>query len=405
MLRAKVAILVAVLAGEAQAADWPEFRGTKRDGASREQGLLGSWPAGGPREVWRRPLGDGYSAIAIAGERLYTMYAADNEGKPTEFAAAFEAETGKELWRRPLSERYDNEFGHGPRATPTVAGDSVYVLDSRGILAALATADGAERWRVSLLETFKLKQPYFGFSGSAVVDGDLLLLEAGGAEGKALVALDRASGAVRWNLGEGGGQPGYNSPVAMEVGGQRSFVWATDKIVRSLDRAGKELWSHPWPEGETHAVPVFVPPDGVFVSGVEGIGATLLRVETKPGGAVVTEAWKNPAMRNHFSGSVVHGAHLYGFDNATLKCIAIADGSLAWARRGFGTGSLIVVDGHLVVLSDTGALVLVAATAEGYVEQGRVQALEGRTWTAPALSGGRLYLRNHVEMVVYDLKG
>jgi hypothetical protein len=163
--------------------------------------------------------------------------------------------------------------------------------------------------------------------------------------------------------------------------------------------------SYDWPEGETHASPVFIAPDRIFASGAEGVGGTLVRITFDGETYAATELWKTPFMRNHFSSSVVHGGHLFGFDNATLKAIAVADAKLAWAKRGLGKGSLMLADGHLLVLSDQGKLLLVEATPGKYVEKGTVQALEGRCWTAPTLSDGRLYLRNHTEMVGYDLNG
>ncbi len=385
--------------------DWPQFRGARRDGQSVESGLLATWPEGGPREVWRQPLGDGYSEIVVVGDRLYTLYAKEADGEAREFAAAFEAATGKELWRVALGKRFDNEFGNGPRSTPAVDGDRMYVLNATGDLAALAVTDGKQLWKVSLPQTFGSAQPTFGFSTSALADGDQVVLEAGGPEGKSYVALDRASGKTKWTVGTGGREPGYNSPLAVDLGGGPRYVYVAGGKLVGLDRGGKEIWSQAWPRGETHAMPVFVAPDRIFVSGTEGVGAALFRIKDDGATASVEELWKQPAMRNHFSSSLARDGHVYGFDNATLKCIKVEDGSLAWAKRGFGKGALAFADGHLLVLSDQGRLTWVVASPEGYVESGSVQALEGRCWTAPTVAGGRVYLRNHAEMVVYDLRG
>jgi len=381
--------------------DWPQFRGVNRDGISAESGLTGSWPEGGPPEVWRVPLGDGYSAISVVGDRLYTMYAADHEGKPTDFAAAFNAADGKEVWRVPMGERFDTEFGNGPSATPTIDGDLVYVLDSRGTFAALATADGTERWKISMTEDFGAEIPTFGFSMSALVDGDLLLVEAGGKEGKSWLGLNKKTGEVLWSIGEGGA--GYNSPLAVHRDGEKRYVFVANEKVMCIDEKGTEIWAHDWPKGETHAMPLFVAPNKIYASGAEGVGARLFEVDESSAEASVEELWHNRFMRNHFSSSVVHDGHIFGFDNATLKAIKVEDSELAWAKRGLGKGSLILADDKLLVLSDRGKLLLVEASTEGYEERGSVQALEGRCWTAPSLSHGRLYLRNDKEMVVYDL--
>ncbi|MCP3978856.1 MAG: PQQ-binding-like beta-propeller repeat protein [bacterium] len=395
-----VALTALQIGAKSRTEDWPQFRGPNRDGISRETGLRSSWPEDGPKELWRVALGEGYSGISIVGDRIYTMDAADNDGTPTEFAVAFDAKSGSELWRRPVGEKYDTQFGNGPRSTPTLDGETVYVLGSKGDFAALNTGDGEQRWGFNLIEKFGTNQPYWGFSTSAVVEGDLLIFEGGGPEGKSYIGANKKTGEVAWTVGDA--PAGYNSPLPVDMHGKRSFVYVAGEKLMSIDADGKEIWSHPWPQGETHAMPVFIPPDRIFASGAEGVGATLLEIPKSGGEA--KELWKTRFMRNHFSSSVLHGDHIYGFDNATLKCISVKDGELAWAKRGLGKGSLILAGDRLFVLSDRGKLVLVEATPEAYVEKGSVQALDGRCWTAPTLSRGRLYLRSHTEMVAYDVK-
>lgn len=400
-----VAVCITPAAAEPSITDWPQFRGMNRDGVSAETGLLDEWPEGGPKEVWRIAVGEGFSGIAVVGDRLYTMFAekAEEAGEPSEFAAAFDAGTGKELWRAPVGKRFDDQFGAGPRSTPTVDGDTIYVMSSRGNVAALYRETGALRWELDLEQAFGSKLPRWGFSPSLLVDGDRVILEAGAPEGKSYAALDRSTGKILWTAGDTQSM-GYSSPLAVEIGGQRQYVGVVPYRLRAVDASGKEIWSHDWPRGETIAMPVFVPPDRIFLSGAEGVGAHLLQVEVEEGKARVQEIWSEPSFRNHFSSPVVDGDHIYGFDNATLKCIGLTDAGLAWAKRGLGKGSLIAADGHLYVLSDSGKLLLVRATPEAYREMGSIQALEGRSWTAPTLSGGRIYLRNHSEMVAYDVK-
>ena len=393
------------LAADSSERSWPQFRGVHRDGISPETGLLESWPESGPKEIWRRPIGEGYSAISVTNGRRYTMYAGDAEGTAVEFAAAFDAGTGKELWRTKIGDKLDTQFGNGPRSTPTVDGDLVYVLGSMGDFAALSIEDGSERWRISLPEEFGSSRPYWGFASSALLDGDRLVVEGGGPDGKSFAGLDKSTGKVLWTSGEAAREPSYNSAISIELGGRRHYVYVVGETLRGMDETGREIWSHAWPEGETHASPVFIAPDKIFASGAEGVGATLVQIEDDGKKATVNEVWKTRFMRNHFSTSVVHGGHIFGFDNATLKSISVEDAKMAWGKRGLGKGSLIYADGHLVVLSDRGKLVLVEANGSGYVEKGTVQALEGRCWTAPTLVGGRLYLRNHTEMVVYDING
>lgn len=395
----------------ADGADWPQFRGPERNGISQETGLLDAWPDDGPPEIWRRPLGEGYSAITVVGNRLYTMYGAEaetesegeggeGEAEAREFAAAFDRDTGEELWRTDIGAKHDTEFGNGPRSTPTVAGDTVYVLGSLGSLVALSTSDGAERWRRDLTEDFGAERPYWGFSTSALVDGDLLILEAGGKEGNTLVALNPANGEEIWSLGDLGA--GYNSPLRVERGDEVRYVHLVGGKLFCVDTEGKEVWSHDWPQGETHAMPALAGDGLIYASGAEGVGAQLVKVSADE--SSVETVWDNRLLRNHFSSAVVHDGVIYGFDNATLKAASVEDGSLIWAKRGFGKGSLMLADGHLIVLSDKGKLVLAETGTEKYSEKGSTQAMSDLSWTAPTLSRGRLFVRNHKEMVSYDLR-
>ncbi len=380
---------------------WPQFRGAARDGTVPEASLE-PWPEAGPKVLWRRPIGTGFSALSVAGERFYTMFAEDE----VEHAAAFEAATGTEIWRAPIGESFHDEFGNGPRSTPTVDGDTVFVLGSHGKLAALAAADGAKRWEVDLVERFGSRVPQRGFAFSPLVDGELVLIRAGGGEGKAFAALDRATGETRWTALDGG--PTMASPIVATVAGARQYVFAGSETVTALSAAGEVLWTYDWERG-TIAMPIFIPPDKVFVSASYDVGAVLLQLgPLGPGGAggdapPVRELWRNRVMKNHFSSSVHREGHVYGFDGATLKCVSLSTGEQTWAKRGFGKGSLILVGDKLVVLADQGTIALLDASPDGYVERARFQALEGKSWTAPAYAGGRLYLRNLTEMMALEL--
>ncbi|MCB1042048.1 MAG: PQQ-like beta-propeller repeat protein [Acidobacteria bacterium] len=384
---------IVTLAGE----DWPQFRGPNRNGMSVETSLQSSWAPEGPKEVWRQPLGEGYSAICRVGDRLYTMYAAENDGKAEEMAVALDAATGTEIWRTPLCERYDTEFGNGPRSTPTVVGDKLYVLTARGDLAALKTEDGSVVWQFSAPEKLGSSIPGWGYSTSPVVDGSTVIVDLGGTESRATCGIDASSGDIKWHYDSGRAM--YNSLLPIEVDGKQQFVTVYLGKLVGISPQGEELWQHPWPQAETHAMPVLIPPNRIFASGVEGAGAAVVELN----GNEPKEIWKSPVMRNHFSTSIYYADHIFGFDNATLKCISATDGSLAWAKRGFGKGSMIMANGQIYLLSDRGALVLFDATKDGFQQKGKVQALQGRCWTAPSLSHGRLYLRNHEEVVCYDI--
>jgi len=384
-------------AEEAIRDDWPQFRGQERDGVARDTLLAESWPEAGPPELWRRPLGEGFSGISAVGDRLYTL---DARGE-VEFALALDAETGEELWRCPIDRTFQNEFGNGPRSTPTVVGGVVYVLGSHGRLYALDAETGGQLWEVDLAAEFGGEVPRWGFAPSPLVEGDRVLVEAGGLPGQAIVALDRETGELRWQTEEGAAS--YSSPILADLHGQRQAIFLRrngPEVLAVEPATGEVLWRHSALPA-TVAIPLFVPPDRLLLTAGDDAGAKLL--EIGPEGEV-EEVWAERTLRSYVNGVVLVGDHLYGFDNATLRAVAVADGELAWARRGFGKGSLIVAENDLIVLGDRGVLARVEATPEAYREKGRFQALEGKTWTAPTLAHGRLYLRDHDEIVAFDLR-
>lgn len=402
-MKLKPTVVLALLAASAVtplvADDWPQFRGPQRDGISGETGVLRSWPEGGPRVVWDVPLGSGYSAISVYKGRLFTMFGRDGD----EIAAAFDAATGAELWHRRIDAEWKDRMGDGPRATPTVDDGIVYVLSARGQLAALNAGDGAPVWSRDLVADFGAKPPRWGMAASPLVEEDLLLVAAGGSAAS-LVALNKKTGKTVWTSFED--KAGYAAPLALTVGAQRLVVFFTaSHLVAVAPRSGQLLWRDTWKTSYdvNAAIPVFVAPDRVFVSSGYDVGGAMLRILARDDGVEVETLWKNREMKNQFSSSVHHDGYLYGFDDGTLKCVDVTTGERRWRERGFGHGSLIFVDGHLFVLGDEGTLALVRATPEGHDERARTALFRGKSWTAPAFAGGRLYARDEKRMVALDV--
>jgi outer membrane protein assembly factor BamB len=353
--------------------------------------------------VWRRTLGEGFSNISVSGGRLYTLFAASG----LEYAAAFEATTGEELWRRELGPSFEDRWGNGPRSTPAVEGGYVYALTSLGRLASLRAADGTLRWRFDLRERFPGKGPIYGFSPSPIVDGAQLILEVGGRGGKCIAAFDKVTGELRWTVHDDFTQ-GYASPTIVEIAGQRQLVFVTRSNILGVSFTGELLWRRPLTGVRdlevAIAMPVKVPPDRVFVSHRADGGSILLRPVWAGDHFEVEEIWESRFLVNQWSSTVFLDGYLYGFHNATLKCVSVEDGRHTWRKRGLGRGSLIAAGDKLLVLSDRGELVLLDATPEAYRERGRFKALgSGKTWTTPTLVGNRVYLRDHKEMVCLEL--
>jgi len=393
---------LALAAAQGEKGDWPQYRGPQRAGISQETGLLKTWPETGPKALWRVPLGDGYSGISLAENRAFTMYSKDG----AEFAAAFDAATGKELWKTRIDTARKDDFGDGPRSTPTVDGESVYAVGASGMVFALKAATGEKIWSKDLKAEFGSPVPQWGVATSPLVEGDLLLLDAGGGKDKSLAALDKKTGATRWTAHSD--RSGYSSPLAVTIDGVRQVVTFGGSTLASVAaKDGKELWSLPWETSYdvNAAMPVFIPPDKIFVSSGYDKGGAVYRVKQEGEAFKTEEVWKSNVLKNHFNSSVHYGGFLYGFDDATLKCVDAGTGEEKWRQRGFKKGSLLIADGHLVILSEEGLLLLADATPEAYRETARFQVLEGRTWTMPSLAAGKLYLRNQKEMVALNLEG
>ena len=457
------AVVVFTFSASAAATDfggWPQYRGPRGDGIAgastlSEGGLAEAWPEGGPVELWRRPSGSGFSSVVVVGGVAFTMEAQGAE----ESVIALDVATGEGRWRTVVGEPVESEFGRGPRSTPTVVGGKVYAVSSGSRLLCLEAATGKIVWDHDL--TVYDAVPRFGYSPSPVVVQGLVVVAVGtkdlvdaarkkaeeearkadasdqkasgekasgekasgekasegaqeGEDGPeikiepqigAVAAFDAATGALRWRGGFPG-PVGYSSPVVAELAGVRQLVFSKFNQVVGLSLDGTPLWSHETPPKGALPMPVVLPGDVVFVSASDDhFGGLAVRVRRDEKGTWSTEeVWAQRLMRNHFNTSVGVGGTLYGFDNTTFKALDAATGERRWAHRGFGKGSLLAAGDLLYVLGDDGTLALVHADPAGYRESGRVQAMTGKAWTAPSLASGILLLRDHDEMVAYDVR-
>ena len=385
---------------ESNGLDWYQWRGPNRDGISLETNLLKRWSDDGPTELWRIPLGEGFSGVSISGGRAYTMFVNGED----EIVICLDAASGKEIWRYLDDYRFENrQGGDGPRSTPTVDGDRVYVLSAYGRLVALDALNGKELWNHDFTKAFSSNVPRHGFSTSPIIEGDLLLVETGGEAGKALVACDKQSGKVVWSSEDDAS--GYSSPITVTISEKRQTVFFTGRgLVSVSPNDGEIYWRYDWPTrfNVNAATPIFVPPDKIFISSGYDMGAAVVQIMETSGQLTVTEVWTSREMKNHFSSSVLYDGYLYGFDNAFLKCIDTETGEEQWVKRGFGKGSLLYADGNLIILGEGGNLALAKATPTQYEEIAQTQIFNGRCWTMPTLSNGKLYLRDTEELICLD---
>jgi len=383
--------------------DWPQWRGVNRDAVSPETGLLDRWPEGGPEIVWRSTAGAGFSSVAVVDGRLYTL----GDLGDGQFLLCLDARSGEELWRRELGAKFEHAYGDGPRSTPVVDGDLVFAVGTGGRLMAATRTGGEVVWQQDLVAEFGSELPSYGFSSSPLIVGDKLLLEVGGKSGT-FMAFRKKSGKVVWATQAD--QPAYSSPIAITIDGTEQVVfWSARGLHAVSPSDGSLLWKY---GSETFCsvtgdplntgTPIFLAPDRIFIA--SGSGATLLRVERDGEAFRVEEVWETERMRSDVNSAVRVGDFIYGFNRGILTCLDAGTGEVEWKTRGFDRGSLIAADGKLIVLGEKGNLALVDATPDAFVQRAVATVLRGRNWTSPSLAGGKLYLRNHEQLLCIDLR-
>jgi outer membrane protein assembly factor BamB len=389
-------------AGERAQAEWPQWRGPDRSGVSNDTGLLKTWPSDGPPLLWQATVGKGYSSVAISNGVLYTL----GERHDAEWVVAVNTADGQQLWTRQIGPDYDNDKGGGPRSTPTVVGDRMYVLGASGDLQCLATKDGEPVWQTNILQRSGGENLKWGISESPLVDGDHVIVITTDPDG-AIIAFDRHTGKVAWRSTEVTDAPGYASALLVDVGGVRQVVHFTDRAtvgVRAAD--GKLLWRYEKAANDTANCTTPLYRDGhVFLTSGYDTGAALLKLTSAGNETKAEEVYFTRDMMNHHGGVVLVGNHVYGFSNANLACLDFMTGKEMWRDRSVGKGSLTAADGMLYLLSEKGVIALARATPEGYEEISRFEIeAEGYTWAHPVVSGGRLYIRNRSQLLCYDVR-
>ncbi len=385
----------------ARAEDWFRWRGPDLNGISRETGWLAKWPDEGPKRLWKASVGTGFSSVSVSRGHLYTM---GNDGKDTDTVYCFDAVTGAQLWKHPYLCLLDPKFYEGgTSATPTVDGDHVYTLSRKGDLFCFNAADGRVVWSKNVHGDLGNDIPTWGFAGSPLVEGDLLILNVGAAG----TALDKNTGKVVWHSDTGAS--GYATPVPFDSGGERTIaIMASEAIDAVKPSDGALIWSFPWKTlYDVNAADPIISAGKMFISSGYGHGSALLDISgNKP--AVL---WQNKNFRNHINSSVFWQGYLYGVDDVSnskyeLKCLAWDTGEVKWSEPKFGKGSLIIADGKIIGLGDKGELMVAEASPKEFKPISRAQVLGGKSWTTPVLSNGRIYCRNAKgDLVCLDVSG
>ena len=404
-MRSTLAALFAIgcAVGVLQASDWPQWQGPDRTGVSKETGLLKQWPSSGPSVVWTAGgLGNGYGSMAVAGDRVYLQGGRNRNSA----VIALNRADGKEVWSKALGVTENNDQGPGPRGTPTVDGDRLYVLSEAGDLWCLKTS-GAEVWHRNILSDFQGRQLRWLISESPLVDGDAVVVAPGG-RGAGMVKLDKMTGKTLWKSGGLNDQAGYSSTIVADIGNVRTYMRLTSEAgvgVRASD--GKLMWHYERAANNIANIttPIFFD-NKVFYTSAYDTGAGLLALTPENGEVKATEIYFTREMKNHHGGVVLIGGYLYGFDDSILKCLEFATGKLMWRDRSVGKGSVTYADGNLYIQGENNEFGLAEASPSGYHERGRFPIVDKGlpSWAHPVISDGRLYVRNQDALTVYDIK-
>ena len=422
-LRGLIAATTAVaLAGPAAAADWPQWRGADRDGRSAETGLLAEWPEGGPPLAWKASeLGGGYSSVSVSGERIFTM----GDLGDGQYVMALSRADGKQLWKTRVGETHEDQY-LGPRSTPTVDGDHIYVVSTDGDVVCLAAASGDKVWSRSLPEQFggvlmKAMGTYdWKFAESPLVDGDRVVVTPG-ANDAAVIALNKTDDEELWRtvipeLGEAGGDgAGYSSVVVSEAGGIRQYVQLIGRGLIGVEAAsGRFLWGYNRVANDVANISTpLVQGDLIFASTGYGTGAALLRLAADGDGIRAEEVYFLDAdtFQNHHGGLILHDGHVYtgtGHNKGFPLAVEMTTGEVAWGpirNEGENSAAVTYADGRLYMRYQNGLMILVEATPEEYREHGSfmIPEVEKESWSHPVVAGGKLYLREQDNLWVYDV--
>jgi outer membrane protein assembly factor BamB len=406
----------------AAAQTWPQYGGPARDFKAARAAVATAWPSSGPREVWSRALGEGYSAVTADGAALYTLYRpvkglfatmADRvmgTGASPEVVIALDAATGRTLWEHaydaPIPSHLNVEYGTGPHSTPLLAGERVFAVGSTGRMHALDRRTGRVAWAQDLVALGGVVHSR-GYACSPLAYGSTVVTTLG-APGQALVAFDQATGRVAWKGGAFEASP--SSPLIVDVDGQPQLVFFHADGVAGLDPAtGATLWSHPHRTeyGLNISVPSFGPGNVLVVSSAYSGGSRGLRLSRAGGRTTVTQLWHSNRLRVHFAPLVRLGDRVYAssgdFGPAFVTAADANTGAIAWQERGFARAGIVGIGDRLLILDEDGVLALATPRADGLTVHGRAEVLSGKAWTVPTVVGTRVYLRDRATIKALEL--
>ena len=388
--------------------DSAQFLGPDRTGVLPIARFSTNWNTQAPRELWRRPIGLGWSSFAVVGGRAWTQEQVGDDERVT----CLDIATGQTLWSHSERTRFSEwQGGDGPRATPTVQDGRVYAMGGTGILLCLDAATGRLVWRRSVLEENGLSNLIWGTSSSPLIIDGLTVITGGRGSGAVLFAYRSSDGSPAWKSGEG--DASYASPILATLAGRRVILSNNATSLTAHDpTTGRILFDHAWGGSKwpKASQPVVLPGDRVFVSGGYGMGCQIIQVKTgeagsdRATGALKAEtAWKGITMKTQFNSPGLHNGYVYGLDDGLLACVDASNGRRIWKDGRFGSGQTLIVGDTVVVQNENGTVHACAASPDGFRELGQIAALSSKTWNQPAVAGRYLLVRNDREAVCWEL--
>ena len=387
---------------------WLQWGGPNRNFAVEARPLALTWPADGPRRLWQRPLGDGFSAIVTDGTTLYTLYRdGDND-----VAIAMEAATGKTVWETryaaPFHETCSQQLGPGPRAAPLVAGDRLITVSAGALMHSFDRRTGKLQWTRDLLDGAPDAGRACGYSTSPIAYQDRIITTVGG-KGRGVMAMDAATGAIAWQAQDF--ENAYSSPILIDLDGRPELIVFTAGEVAGLDPdTGRLEWQHPHVAefGVNVAMPIWGDDHLLFVSSAYNGGSRVLKLARTGTTVSATEVWASQRLRIHFGNAVRFGSRVLAsngdFGAAPLAAVDVATGQMLWRDRSVARATLVGAGTRLLLLDEDGTLALATPTDTGLTLHAKAQVLDGRSWTVPTLSGTTLFIRNQKDIVALDLR-
>jgi outer membrane protein assembly factor BamB len=391
----------------ADSSDWKTWGGPHRNFQSDATGLAASWPAAGPKKLWTRALGEGFSGAAVEGNRLYTMYSTSGR----EVVTALDASTGKTVWEYPYATDAAPEaadVGAGPYAMPQVVGDRLVSVGGTGKLHVLDKNTGKKIWSHDLYAEFGGDRKTYGYACHALPYQNLLIMMIGGPR-QSIIAFDQKDGRVAW--GRHAYKNGHSSPLLINVDGQDQVVAFMGQQVVGVDPLnGNLLWEHPHPIQYDFAIstPSWGPDNILVVSASYEGGTRGMQLSQKGGRTTVKELWHNPRVKVHFGSMIRIGDTIYGASGhggpAPITAVNVKTGAVLWQTgRELAKSQLLLADGKLIIVDEDGVLALGTPSATGLKIHSRVSLLNKVAWTPPSLAGTRLFIRDRTHLMALEL--